>query len=246
MTRHGGGLVWIHPDAPPVFPPCEQALSEPNGLLAAGGDLSPERLISAYRQGIFPWYQTGQPILWWSPDPRAVLFPNAIRISRSLRKSVRSEALSVSVDQAFERVVLACADPRPSQSGLTWITDEMLHAYCRLHALGVAHSVEVWREGRLVGGLYGLGIGAAFFGESMFSRVNDASKIALVWLSRQLLAWGYQLIDCQVSSSHLQRLGAVDLPRAEFLRLLAAATAQPGQACGGWAFDPGFHPLQEP
>jgi len=246
MTRRGGGLVWIHPDAPPVFPPCEHALSEPDGLLAAGGDLRPERLINAYRQGIFPWYQSGQPILWWSPDPRAVLFPDAIRISRSLRQSMRNGELSVSFDQAFERVVRACADPRPNQSGLTWITDEMLHAYCRLHALGVAHSVEVWREGRLVGGLYGLGIGAAFFGESMFSRTSDASKVALVWLSRQLRAWHYHLIDCQVSSAHLQRLGAVDLPRGEFLRLLAAATAQPRQVHGNWAFDPDFHPLQEP
>jgi len=243
VSRQTGRLARIKAGDPVHFPAADQALDSPNGLLAAGGDLTPQRLISAYRQGIFPWYEEGQPILWWSPDPRAVLFPERLRIARSLRRTLRGNGHTVTLDRDFDAVVSACARPRPQQSGQTWITPDMFQAYRRLHQLGVAHSVEVWQEERLVGGLYGLALGAAFFGESMFSRVTDASKIALAWLSRQLQTWDYHLIDCQVSSEHLQRLGATDLPRADFLRALAAATALSRQAEGLWSFEHGFHPL---
>ena len=180
------------------FPDVEQAETEPDGLLAVGGDLSPQRLINAYRRGIFPWYGVGQPILWWAPDPRLVLFPGQLRVSRSLRKTLRKRLLTATLDRAFEAVIRACATtPRPGAPG-TWLVQDMIHAYCRLHRQGLAHSVEVWADGELAGGLYGVSLGRVFFGESMFSRRDDASKVALVHLVSRLSDWGYRLIDCQV------------------------------------------------
>ena len=201
------------------FPPLEHALEEPDGLLAAGGDLSPERLLDAYSRGIFPWLDKDQPILWWSPNPRAVLFPEQLHVSRSLRKTLRKGHYQVSLDRQFSRVIRACAEPRHYSEG-TWITAEMIHAYERLHRLGHAHSVEAWLDGELVGGLYGVALGRIFFGESMFSRATDASKVAFVHLVGQLARWGYQLIDCQVESPHLTSLGATLIPRPHFQRLL--------------------------
>ncbi len=224
MTR----LAWLSArDRPAAFPDPETALAEPNGLLAAGGDLSPERLLYAYRHGIFPWYEAGQPILWWSPHPRAVLRPEALKISRSLRRSLRHAGFEYTADRAFAEVLAGCAAPRQYTSG-TWITAEMRAAYQHLHALGWAHSIEVWKDARLVGGLYGLYIGEVFFGESMFSRVTDASKAALVQLVRHL-AGRLALIDCQQSTSHLTRLGAETVPRREFLAMLRTACDPPGQ-----------------
>ena len=209
-------------DPPDAFPPVEHALVDPNGLLALGGDLSPTRLLAAYRRGVFPWYSQGQPILWWSPDPRAVFYPEAVRVSRSLSKLLRQGRFEVRVDTAFDAVVRACAAPRARQEG-TWITDEMADAYGMLHRRGAAHSVEVWRGGKLVGGLYGVALGEVFFGESMFSRERDASKVALVALARL----GFRLIDAQVPSEHLARMGAVEIPRARFLSHLAAWCDRP-------------------
>lgn len=206
------------PEAP--FPAVHQALREPDGLLAVGGDLSPSRLVRAYRQGIFPWYSIGQPPLWWSPDPRTVLVPEDLKISRSLRKTLRRGMLTTSVDRDFAGVIEGCADPRKGEAD-TWITPEMRRAYLRLHELGIAHSVETWAQGRLVGGLYGLAIGAVFFGESMFSRYSDASKVALVALVERMRRFDMRLIDCQMRSDHLIRLGAMEIPRARFVRMLA-------------------------
>ncbi|MCS6785651.1 MAG: leucyl/phenylalanyl-tRNA--protein transferase [Thiobacillaceae bacterium] len=220
-------IPWLRPTDP--FPPVEQALAEPNGLLAAGADLSPARLLTAYRLGIFPWFNPGEPILWWSPDPRMVLFPSEFRLSRSLRRRLRRRDYELRVDSAFTAVMQACAAPRPGQRG-TWITPAMIAAYTRLHELGHAHSFETWIDGELVGGLYGVAIGRVFYGESMFARVSDASKIALAHLVAQLRAWGYGLIDCQMSTAHLASLGAREIPRAQFVRLLAQLTAQPGRA----------------
>ena len=215
-----GSLCWLPRDGRvDAFPSVAEALTEPNGLLAAGGDLTPGRLLAAYRQGIFPWYQDGQPILWWSPDPRAVLWPAGLKISRSLRRSVTKRGFELRVDTAFARVVAACAEPRRYGGG-TWITAEMAEAYERLHALGWAHSFETWADGRLVGGLYGVAIGRVFFGESMFTRVTDASKVALVNAVAFLRGRGIELVDCQVASAHVKSLGAVDVPRAEFLTLI--------------------------
>lgn len=214
-------LYWISRDRRvDAFPPVSDALTEPNGLLAAGGDLAPERLLAAYRRGIFPWYQEGQPILWWSPDPRAVLWPDDLKVSRSLRRSLAKRRFELRVDTAFELVVAACAEPRDYGGG-TWITAEMAEAYVGLHRLGWAHSFETWQDDRLVGGLYGVAIGRAFFGESMFTRVTDASKVALVHAVEFLRARETQIIDCQVASAHTRSLGAVDMPRAEFLSLIA-------------------------
>jgi leucyl/phenylalanyl-tRNA---protein transferase len=219
-------LHWLsHDRRPEAFPPVSEALTEPNGLLAAGGDLKPERLLAAYRQGIFPWYQDGQPILWWSPDPRAVLWPDSLRISRSLRRSLKKRRFDVRVDTAFDDVVAACAEPR-SYGGGTWITADMAEAYSRLHHLGWAHSFETWADGRLVGGMYGVAIGRAFFGESMFTRVTDASKVALVRAIELLRSRSIELIDCQVASAHTRSLGAVDLPRTEFLSLIRTFCAE--------------------
>lgn len=217
------------------FPPVELASAE--GLLAVGGDLRPDRLLAAYRGGIFPWYNEGQPILWWSPDPRAVLAPENVKISRSLRKSLRTSTFEVTLDAAFRDVMRACAAPRVnSATGGTWITPAMLDAYCALHERGYAHSVESWHKGQLAGGLYGVALGAIFFGESMFSRRMDASKVALVRLARQLQKWGYRVIDCQLPSAHLESLGAQLIPRRHYLALLEEALHLPGHAAP-WRFD---------
>ncbi len=225
-------IPWLLPDTP--FPPVREALTQPNGLLAAGGDLSPQRLLSAYRHGIFPWFGEGDPILWWSPDPRMVLFPHAFKMSHSLRKTLRKGAYEVRTDTAFEQVMRACAAPRRGQDG-TWIVEEMVVAYCTLHRMGYAHSVEVWMEGELAGGLYGIGIGRMFYGESMFSRRTDASKIALAHLCRQLQQWDFGMIDCQMKTAHLASLGAREIPRAEFLEPLQRLTAMPGPEAP-WSF----------
>ncbi|UYG06433.1 leucyl/phenylalanyl-tRNA--protein transferase [Halomonas sp. M4R1S46] len=237
-------LPWL-PERPVRFPPVSTALSDPGGLLAAGGDLSPAWLLAAYRHGIFPWYSEGQPILWWSPDPRMVLFPEEVRVRRSLAKRLRNGGFRVTADSAFEAVVAACAAPRHDQPE-TWITAEMQAAYARLHHLGAAHSVEVWQEGRLVGGLYGIALGPVFFGESMFSRVSDASKVALVALARSMAAEGGRLIDCQMHTAHLASLGARDIAREEFIGYLEQwlsempETARVEEACTllapAWSF----------
>jgi leucyl/phenylalanyl-tRNA--protein transferase len=214
-------ITWLSPqDAPEWFPPLDQALEEPAGLLAAGGDLSPERLIAAYRAGIFPWYSPGQPVLWWSPDPRAVLFPEEFRCTRSLAKTLRNAGLTLSVDRDFDAVIDGCAAPRAASPG-TWITAEMRAAYLELHRLGCAHSVEVWRGGALMGGLYGVRLGGVFFGESMFSRARDASKAALAHLVTLCRGNQIAVIDCQLPSRHLASLGARTIPRAKFQALLA-------------------------
>jgi leucyl/phenylalanyl-tRNA--protein transferase len=208
------------------FPPTSNALVDPNGLLALGGKLTPPWLIAAYSRGIFPWYCGDQPILWWSPSPRCVVFPEQFRIGRSLRKVLRKGEFQVTVDRAFAQVLDACRDPRVYAAG-TWITEEMRGAYLQMHQLGHAHSVETWRDGELVGGLYGIALGRVFFGESMFHRATDASKVAFATLVRQLESWGCPLIDCQVSSPHLSSLGAVEVSRREFERLLHAGVKMP-------------------
>jgi leucyl/phenylalanyl-tRNA--protein transferase len=210
-----------------AFPDVRDALNEPNGLLAFGGDLSPERLENAYRRGIFPWFNAGDPILWWSPDPRTVLFPDRLRISRTLRKRLRRNLYQVTMDRDFSDVIRGCAAPRGSHGG-TWILPEMIHAYETLHRRGIAHSVEVYQDGALVGGLYGVAVGRAFFGESMFSRAPDASKVALVHLCERLRHWGFGLIDCQMKTDHLMRLGAIEIPRDELVRRLDRLCRQPG------------------
>jgi leucyl/phenylalanyl-tRNA--protein transferase len=218
-----------NPQAP--FPPVDRSEREPNGLLAIGGDLSPARLLNAYRSGIFPWYSEDQPILWWSPDPRMVLFPDRLKVSRSLAKTLRNGGFEVSFDQVFGQVIDGCAGPRKDEQG-TWITEEMQHAYIELHRLGHAHSVEIWRRGELAGGLYGVALGRVFFGESMFSRERDASKVALVHLSGRLRDRGYRLIDCQVYSSHLISLGAETIDRREFCRYLERWCSEPNDWTG--------------
>lgn len=221
------------------FPPLDKALIEPNGLLAAGGDLSPERLLAAYSQGVFPWFNEDDPILWWSPDPRMVLFPNELKISRSLSKTLRKGKYKICTDNAFFQVMQACAEPRKGQSG-TWIHPEMVAAYVALHELGLAHSVEMWRDETLVGGLYGIAIGKIFFGESMFSRETDASKIAFVHLVRQLSFWEFGMIDCQMKTSHLASFGAREIRRKEFSRKLDRLVISPVQA-GKWQFGDECH-----
>jgi len=210
-------LTWLGPNENhDVFPPLERALTDPNGLLAVGGDLSPGRLLDAYRKGIFPWYEEGQPILWWSPDPRAVLFTDKIKVSRSLGKTLRNKPYSVSFDQAFTQVISACAEPRAAASG-TWITRDMQSAYLKLHQQGHAHSVEVWSEdNKLVGGLYGILLDKVFCGESMFNRQPDMSKIALVSLTEWLKPKRIKVIDCQLPNPHLTRLGAESISRETF------------------------------
>ncbi len=225
-----------------AFPPPEKA--EPNGLLAVGGDLSARRLVLAYAMGIFPWYSEGSPILWFSPDPRGVLVPERILVSRSLRKRLLAPHFEVSLDTDFGGVLRHCAEvPRPGQQG-TWITADMIEAYDRLFELGLAHSVEVRHQGRLVGGLYGVSLGSVFFGESMFALETDASKVALVWLVRQLALRGFKMIDCQVRNEHLRSMGAEEWPRERFLAVLANCLQTPTQA-GPWRFDEGFHPVGE-
>lgn len=223
-------LYWLDPDnEDSPFPPVELALDDPDGLLAIGGSLGSRRLLRAYRHGIFPWYSEGQPILWWSPNPRSVLFPENIRVSRSLRKTLRKHPFSLTMDTAFEQVISACGEPRDYHPG-TWITPEMAEAYIQLYASGHAHSVETWDEqGQLVGGLYGISIGKVFFGESMFSRRTDASKVAFVHLVGQLRAWKYGLIDCQVQSQHLDSLGAENIARERFIELLDRYCTSPGR-----------------
>jgi len=201
------------------FPPVTQALTEPDGLLAAGGCLSTQRIINAYTLGIFPWYSNDDPILWWSPDPRLVIFPEKLHLAKSLQKTLRRQVFQVTFDTAFTQVIKACAAPRSNESG-TWLLPEMQQAYHRLHNEGYAHSVEAWHEGELVGGLYGIAIGQVFFGESMFHRQTDASKVAFVTLVQQLSSWGYQLIDCQVHTQHLVSLGAEEITRTHFSSLL--------------------------
>ena len=210
-------IPWL--DSGDPFPEVERALAEPNGLLAAGADLSQPRLLEAYRNGIFPWFGHDQPILWWSPDPRMVLFPAALKVSRSLARTLRNARFEVRADTAFDAVIEGCRQPRRGESG-TWITEEMAEAYGTLHRAGFAHSVETWLDGKLVGGLYGVALGRAFFGESMFARVSDASKVALVALARQLQHWGFGVIDCQMNTAHLASLGAREISRAEFTRRL--------------------------
>lgn len=220
-------IAWLGPE--PDFPPLSAALAEPNGLLAAGGALSPEWLLAAYGRGIFPWFNQGEPILWWSPDPRLVLFPQELHISRSLRRVLRRGRFEVRTDSAFAQVLRACAAPRAC-SAATWITPQMQQAYLRMHELGHAHSVECWLGEELVGGLYGMALGRIFFGESMFSTVRDASKVALAHLSRLLVARGYVMIDCQMTTPHLLSMGAREIPRHRFCRILAmhgAETLQP-------------------
>lgn len=217
------------------FPPVEQAT--PDGLLAIGGDLQPARLLEAYRHGIFPWYNEDQPILWWAPDPRAVLFPEKLHISRSLKRSLRPGLFSVTFDRCFREVMVQCGGPRPQYpEGGTWITPAMVEAYTTLHEIGHAHSVETWQEGRLVGGVYGVAIGGAFFAESMFTKVDDASKVALVTLVRHIQRWGFRVIDCQQSSPHVMRLGAEEIPRKDFVMELATAVSLPEHR-GRWRLD---------
>ncbi len=226
-------IPWLARNDP--FPPVGKALTRPNGLLCAGADLSPERLLDAYRQGIFPWFSPGEPILWWSPDPRMVLFPEEMKISRSLAKALRRGNYEVRLDTSFASVVRACSHPRPRQDG-TWITEQMQKAYCRLHELGHAHSVETWIDGTLSGGLYGVAIGRAFYGESMFSRVTDASKIALAHLARYLERQRFAVIDCQMRTAHLASLGAREIRRIELVRGLGSWTAE-GMGPGRWPQD---------
>ena len=246
------------PPSTPFFPPVETALREPNGLLAMGGDLSVERLLEAYRHGIFPWFNPGEPILWWSPDPRMVLVPGEVRVTRSLAKRMRNAGFELRVDTAFADVMRACAAPRPpvgrasggvllagaaprridmqgGESG-TWISPQMVAAYTRLFDAGYAHSVETWHDGVLVGGLYGVAIGRMFYGESMFSREADASKIALVRLARQLQQWEFGLIDCQMETAHLASLGARTMPRATFAARVAELVKLPHRS-GPWTFN---------
>lgn len=228
-------IPWLA--SPADFPPVDRALAEPNGLLAAGGALDPDWLLAAYRRGIFPWYCAGEPILWWSPDPRLVLQPSRMKIRRSLRRTLTRGRFEVRFDTAFDAVVAACAKPRTASGG-TWITPEMRSAYVRMHELGHAHSVEAWRDGRLVGGLYGLALGRAFFGESMFSLETDASKVALAYLTRYLESRNFDVIDCQMTTSHLLSLGAEEISRAEFCARVARA-AREGAPPGRWPADAG-------
>lgn len=218
-------LCWLEPGNPDTpFPAPHHALVHPNGLLAAGGDLSAARLQNAYANGIFPWYEPSEPILWWSPDPRTVFRTDRIHVSRRLVRTLAQSDYQITFDTAFRSVVDGCAAPRSDASG-TWISADMRAAYVRLFEQDAAHSIEVWRDGRLIGGLYGVTHGPVFFGESMFSCERDASKIALVWLGRRLADWGYQLIDAQIGSDHLYRMGAFDMPRDEFLRIVTTPTA---------------------
>jgi leucyl/phenylalanyl-tRNA--protein transferase len=223
MTGRAPRIAWISPGDPPdAFPAVEQAFDEPDGLLAAGGNLSVDRLLYAYRHGIFPWYDEGQPILWWSPDPRCVLLPAEFHVAKRLRRSLKSSGIEVSFNRAFNKVIEACAEHRDGQAG-TWITADMKKAYQALHEGGFAHSVEIWQGDSLVGGLYGLAIGRVFFGESMFSRENNASKAAMLALCQELALRDFELLDCQVASPHLASLGARLIRRSDFTKRLESA-----------------------
>ena len=228
-------ITWLSAQDPPDrFPPVDQALDDPAGLLAGGGDLSPERLLAAYQRGIFPWYSPGQPVLWWSPDPREVLYPAELIVSRSLAKTLRSGRLTVTQDQDFAGVIAGCAAPRDASPG-TWINEDMQAAYLALHQRGIAHSVETWEAGELVGGLYGVRVGRVFCGESMFSRRTNASKIALAALVGMCRASGVEWIDCQQNTRHLASLGAAEMSRIDFLARSALAMARPAPR---WHFEP--------
>ncbi len=231
-------ITWLDAHKTGMFPPLEHATE--HGLLAAGGDLSPERLLAAYRQGVFPWFNRQDPILWWSPDPRMVLRPEEIRIRKSLRKVIRQGQFTVTMDRAFRKVMLACAAPRRHQffdpDNSTWIHEPVIDAYQSLHELGYGHSVEVWHQDKLVGGLYGVATGRVFFGESMFSFQSDSSKVALVALSQQLARWDMPLIDCQVYSDHLASMGAIEIPREEFVSELSVLASH-NTTAGKWTLD---------
>ncbi len=224
------------PDDPRAFPEIRRALRHPNGLLCRGGDLDPQRILLAYRHGIFPWYEEGIPILWWSPDPREVLLPEEFHLPRTLRGVLRRNPFEVRLDSAFREVMKACAAPRPGQHG-TWITRDLLDGYCALHDQGWAHSAEAWDGEGLAGGLYGVAVGAVFFGESMFARRDNASKVAFAVLVDQLRRWGFRLIDCQVHTPHLERFGSRPMPRVEYLTRLEEWCAAPGRE-GRWQLDP--------
>lgn len=222
------------------FPPVDHALRRPDGLLAAGGDLSVATLVRAYRQGIFPWFNDGDPVLWWSPDPRMVLRCDELHLSRSLRRRLKRRDVRVSFDEAFAELLELCAAPRDEEAG-TWLVPDMQAAYRALHGEGLAHSVEVWRGDRLIGGLYGVALGRMFFGESMVSRETDASKIALAWLAAQLIDWEMPIIDCQMATAHLASLGGRPVPRRQFTRWVSALTSEPGPA--EWRFADGLDPV---
>lgn len=226
-------IPWLTPESP--FPPLHTALAKPNGLLAVGGDLSPKRLIEAYRSGVFPWFNEDDPILWWSPDPRMVLFPAELKISRSFGKTLKKRNYEIRADSAFMQVMQACAAPR-GQNGGTWIHSQIISAYIALHEMGLAHSIETWINGELMGGLYGVSQGGIFFGESMFSRSSDASKIALVHLVKQLERWNFGMIDCQMKTPHLASLGAREIPRTEFSQKLKVLVNYPDRG-KKWCFD---------
>ncbi len=231
LNRDSGSMPIFQLSDKASFPPPH--FSEGDGLLAVGGDLSQERLLKAYYMGIFPWYSDPDPILWWSPDPRLVLFPSELKVSRRLRRTIRSGLYRITMDTAFEQVIKTCAEiPRRYEKG-TWITPEMVAAYCRLHTAGFAHSVEAWSEGRLAGGLYGVAIGRCFFGESMFSKQSNASKVTFVELVEYLRKKKYRLIDCQVTTAHLKKFGAREIPRTEFLSVLKKFREKPSQR-GKW------------
>lgn len=227
-------LVWLNPHDT-FFPPTTSALEDPNGLLAVGGDLSPARLIAAYKKGIFPWFDDSQPILWWSPDPRMVLLPQNLHLGKTLKKLAKKQAFKITIDTHFSDVMQGCAQPRADQDG-TWITTDMENAYLELHKLGYAHSIEAWQDGELVGGLYGIAINRVFYGESMFSKVSGASKIAFANLATQLANWGFYAIDCQVATEYLASFGAAEMPRAEFEQILQQSLQSQPPKCQieGW------------
>ena len=230
-------VTWLSPDDPPErFPPVTRALTEPNGLLASGGDLSAARLLYAYRNGIFPWYEEGQPVLWWSPDPRCVFLAGDFHVSRRFRRDLRRSTAEIRINTAFADVIRECAGPRRSEQG-TWITPTMTTAYEALHQNGWAHSIEVWQSGELTGGLYGLAIGKAFFGESMFSLTPNASKMALLYVTNRLRCGAIDILDCQVESPHLTGLGARVIPRSNFISRLDSACGS-GQSCENWPDSP--------
>jgi leucyl/phenylalanyl-tRNA---protein transferase len=226
-------IPWLDPKNV-NFPCPSKAAIEPNGLLAAGGDLSPERILAAYHQGIFPWFNPGDPILWWSPSPRTVVIPSTAHISKSLRKTLRKALYRVTFDQTFTKVMRACAALRPDSGG-TWISEDIINGYSALHLQGHAHSVEVWSDNQLVGGLYGIALGKVFFGESMFSRADNASKVAFAYLVRQLQLWDFKLIDCQVANEHLFSLGAIEIEREEFQQILLEFTNKPTAHTLSWS-----------
>ncbi|GAA6133411.1 leucyl/phenylalanyl-tRNA--protein transferase [Oceaniserpentilla sp. 4NH20-0058] len=226
-------IIWLNED-PTLFPSHNSAFKEPNGLLAAGGDLSPSRLLNAYSLGIFPWYNEDDPILWWSPDPRSVVIPQQFEPSRTLKKVINRSEFTTTTDTCFTEVMESCAALRKDGLG-TWINSDMIESYTKLHKMGFAHSVECWQDSKLVGGLYGIAIGKAFFGESMFSKVSNASKVAFASLCNHLVKAGFEIIDCQVHNPHLQSLGASEIPRASFLEILKHATA--AETIKEWTFE---------